>query len=240
MLNMNSYELAILRILVKRHTPIKIPDLISGFPDNSEFSVLDAIYRLHSLGYVSINDRTHYQRYLLLTKEKKKEAVEIVSSNIGNGTQTRDKFYEKQIINPSIKNKSGTAKTLLLAMMGITAFSILLSGLAIVLVNSQPLSSANLNPSHDISMDRSSPLLISTYTNTGTPRDQSTGLASTPELTDPFVLVRLGSLDEQPTQVMVDEGFTADPNSEIIPTIFFKIGTHAEMKSDDTNYHKVI
>jgi hypothetical protein len=237
---MNSYELAILRILVKRHTPIKIPDLISGFPDNSEFSVLDAIYRLHSLGYVSIDDRTHYQRYLLLTKEKKEEAAEIVSSNIGNVTQIRDKFYEKQIINPSIKNGSGTSKTLLLTMMGVTAFSILLSGLAIVIVNSQPLSFANLNPSHDISTDRSSPLLVSTYTNTDTPRDQSTGLASTPELVDPFVLARLGSLDEQLSQVMLDKGFNADSNSEIIPTIYFKIGTYAEIKSDEAAYHQVI
>jgi hypothetical protein len=237
---MNSYELAILRILVKRHTPIKISDLISGFPDNSEFSVLDAIYRLHSLGYVSIDDRTHYQRYLVLTKEKKKEAVEIVSSNTGYGTQTRDYFYKKQIVNPSIKNNSGPSKTLLLAMMGITAFSIVLLGLVMVLVNSQPSSFANLNPSHYISADRSSPLPISTYTYTGTPRDQYTGLASTPELTDPIVLVRLGSLDEPPRQAMVDRVFTTNSHSGIIPTIIFEIDTHAEIKSDDTAYHQVI
>lgn len=207
---MDRYELAILRILVKRHTPIKIPDLISGFPDNSESSVLDAIYRLNSLGYVSIDDRTYYQRYLLLTEEKKKEAVEIVSSNIGNGTQSRDDFYEKQTINPSIKNKSGATKTLLLAMMGITAFSILLSGLAIVLVNSQTSSFANLNPPHYISADQSSPLLVSTFTNT----DRYIGLVSTPELTDPFVLMRLEKIDnfdEPPKQEMVDKGFTTHP-----------------------------
>ena len=92
MSDMNSYELAILRILVKRHIPIKISDLISGFPDNSEYSILEAINRLHSLGYVSIDDRTHFQHTLLLTKEKRKEALEIVSSNTGNGTQTRDNF----------------------------------------------------------------------------------------------------------------------------------------------------
>ena len=219
MSNMNSYELAILRILVKRHIPIKIPDLISGFPDNSEYSILEAIHRLHSLGYVSIDDRTHFQHTLLLTKEKRKEALEIVSSNTGNGTQTRDNFYKKQIINPSIKNNSGTSKTLLLAMMGTTAFSIVLSGLVIILVNSQPSSFANLNPSHYISADQSPPLLVSTYTYTDTPTNQYTGLASTPELTDSIVLVRLGSLDEPPTQSMVDEVFTANPHNGTIPTI---------------------
>jgi hypothetical protein len=211
---MDPYELAILRILVKRHTPINIPDLISGFPDNSESSVLDAIYRLNSLGYVSIDDRTYYQRYILLTEEKRKEAVEIVSSNIGNGTQSRDDFYEKQTINPSIKNKSGATKTLLLAMMGITVFSVVLSGLAIVLVNSQTSSFANLDPPHYISADQSSPLLISTSTNTDIPKDRYIGLVSTPELTDSFVLMRLekiDNLDEPPKQVIVDKEFTTHP-----------------------------
>jgi hypothetical protein len=238
---MNSYELAILRILVKRHIPIKIPDLISGFPDNSEYNVLDAIYRLHSLGYVSIDNRTHFQRYLLLTKEKRKEALEIVSSNTGNGTQTRDNFYKKQIINPNIKNNGGTSKTLLLATIGITAFSVILSGLAITLVNSQSSSLANLHPSQYISEDQPSPLLMSTYTYTDTLRDQNqyTRSASTAELTNPIVLVRLGDLDEPITQAMVDKVFTANPHSVIIPTIFFEIDTYTGIKSD-TGYHQVI
>jgi hypothetical protein len=217
--DMNSYELAILRILVKGHTPIKIPDLISGFPDNSEYSILEAINRLHSLGYVSIDDRTQFQHNLVLTKEKRKEALEIVSSNTGNGTQTKDNFYKKQIINPSVKNNSGTSKTLLLAMMGTTAFSILLSGLVIILVNSQPSSFAYPNPSHYISADQSPALLVSTYTYTDSPTNQYTGLVSTPELTDSIVLVRLGSLDEPPTQAMVDGVITANPHNGTIPTI---------------------
>jgi hypothetical protein len=154
-----------------------------------------------------------------LTKEKRKDALEIVSSNTGNGTQTRDNFYKKKIINPSIKNNSDTSKTLLLAMMGTTAFSILLSGLVIILVNSQPSSFANPNPSRYISADQSPPLLVSTYTYTHTPTNQYTGLASTPELTDSIVLVRLGSSDEPPTQSMVDEVFTANPHNGTIPTI---------------------
>ena len=122
-------------------------------------------------------------------------------------------------LRPSIKNNSGTSKTLLLAMMGTTAFSILLSGLVIILVNSQPSSFANPNPSRYISAGQSPPLLVSTYTYTDTPTNQYTGLASTPELTDSIVLVRLGSLDEPPTQAMVDEVFTANPHNGTIPTI---------------------
>jgi hypothetical protein len=40
---MNSYEVAVLRILAKRQSPIKVSDLISGFPDNSGGRVLHAI-----------------------------------------------------------------------------------------------------------------------------------------------------------------------------------------------------
>jgi hypothetical protein len=232
---MNSYELAILRILVKRQTPIKIPDLISGFPDNSEYNVMDAISRLHSLGYVSIEDCTHFQRYLLLTKEKRREAIEIISSNISNSIQVRENFYNNQVVNPSIKNNSGTSKTLLLAMMGSTAFSILLLGV-IILVSSQSPPLDNLNPSHYVSRDQPSPLLISTFTSS----DQYTRSASIPELPDPIVLVEVGGLEEPTTKTMVPKILGATPNSGIFHTIFLEIDTYTEIKSDDTDYNQVI
>jgi hypothetical protein len=78
---MNSYEVAVLRILAKRQSPIKVSDLISGFPDNSGGRVLHAISNLHSLGYVLIYGAP-FDGYLLLTKDKRREAIEIISSNI--------------------------------------------------------------------------------------------------------------------------------------------------------------
>ena len=125
---MNSYEIAVLRILVKRQTPIKISDLIFGFPDNSGGRVLHAISNLHSLGYVLIYGAP-FDGYLLLAKDKRREAIRIISSNISNDNQARGSSYSEQIVNPSVKNKT----FILLAMMGIAALSIvIISALAIL------------------------------------------------------------------------------------------------------------
>jgi hypothetical protein len=122
----NSYEVGILRILVKRQAPIKISDLISGFPDNSQVNVLHAISNLHSLGYVLIYG-AYFHGYLLLTREKRREVIEIISSNISNDNQIRRSSYSEQIVRPSIKNNRGTSKTFVfLAMTGIAALSILI------------------------------------------------------------------------------------------------------------------
>ena len=52
---LNSFEIAILRILVKRNQfPITIHSLIEGFPDGSENNVISAISNLRDLNYVFI------------------------------------------------------------------------------------------------------------------------------------------------------------------------------------------
>lgn len=164
---MNSYEVGILRILVKRQAPIRISDLISGFPDNSQGNVLHAISNLHSLGYVLIYG-DYFPGYLLLTKEKRREAIEIISSNSSKDNQIRDSSYSEQLVRSTIKNNRGTSKTfMLLAAMGIAALSIIIiSGLAIISASSPPPSSylLSLYPSHHISMDRLSSSPISVFT----------------------------------------------------------------------------
>jgi len=212
---MNSYEVAILRILAKRQTPIKISDLISGFPDNSGGRVLHAISNLHSLGYVLIHGAP-FDGYLLLTKDKRREAMKIINSNIGNDNQSRGSSYSEQIVNPSVKNKT----FILLAIVGIAALSIMIiSALAITLAGS-PLSYPSTSyPLRYVSMDQpSSPISVSTFS------DQYTGSISLPESKGPNALVVISSSISRPTTIpMVDRVSTANTNSGSFYTIFLEI-----------------
>jgi len=202
---MNSYEIAILRILVKRQTPIKISDLIFGFPDNSGGRVLHAISNLHSLGYVLIYGAP-FDGYLLLAKDKRREAIRIISSNISNDNQARGSSYSEQIVNPSIKNKT----FILLAMMGIAALSIvIISALAITSAGSPLSYPSTPYLSRYVSMDQLSSSPISVFT----PSDQYTGSTSLRESTGPNTFVVISSISEPTTIPMVDRVSTANPDS---------------------------
>jgi hypothetical protein len=78
---MNTYEVAVLRILIKRQQPLKLSSLISGFPDDSEDSVLSAVSSLRLDGYIALND---YQPngYVSVNRERRKEILQIVSPDI--------------------------------------------------------------------------------------------------------------------------------------------------------------
>jgi hypothetical protein len=199
-----------LRILVKRQAPIKISDLISGFPDNSQGNVLHAISNLHSLGYVLIYD-AYFHGYLLLTKEKRREAIEIISSNISNDNQIRGSSYNEQIVRPSIKNNRGTSKTfILLATTGIAALSIIIiSGLVIILASSPSSYLVSPYPSHYISTDGLSSSPISVFTCD----DQYTRSTSIPELAGPNAFVAVSGMSEPATKPMVNRVSTANTNS---------------------------
>jgi hypothetical protein len=72
----DNYEIAILRILVKMHHPMKVSNLVDGFPDDSEDYVLQAVSNLQFLGYVSVYGSL--REYILLNKNVKKEVLRIV------------------------------------------------------------------------------------------------------------------------------------------------------------------
>ncbi len=213
---MNSYEVGILRILVKRQAPIKIPDLISGFPDNSEGNVLHAISNLHSLGYVLIYG-DYFPGYLLLNKEKRRDAIEIISSNISKNNQIRVSSYSEQMVVSSIKNNRGTSKTLMLfATIGIAALSIIIiSGLATILASSPPSSShlVSLYPSHYISMDRPSSLPISVFACSDQYTTRSTSI---PELAGQNAFVVVSGMSELATKPMINRLSSTNTNNSIL------------------------
>jgi hypothetical protein len=97
----NAYEIAVLRILVKKHHPMKVSNLVKGFPDNSEDNVLQAISRLHFLGYVSVYD-TPVQS-ISLSRDTKKEVLKIVIPNL-NESQTRQCSPSQHVVSQMSKN----------------------------------------------------------------------------------------------------------------------------------------
>lgn len=101
---MDTYEIAILRILVKKLHPIKISILVDGFPDHSEDKVLQAVSKLHFLGYVSVSE-FHSSKYISLCKDMTRDVLKIVNPNLDKEYPTAQNFHSDFIINPmTIKN----------------------------------------------------------------------------------------------------------------------------------------
>ncbi len=78
---MNSFEVALLRILVKKRAPVKLGILVEGFPDENEDNVLAAISSLKLKGYLHLTEY-HPDGLVSLIKDKQREAIKIVSMNI--------------------------------------------------------------------------------------------------------------------------------------------------------------
>ena len=87
---MDIYEIAVLRILVKKHNPMKVSNLVNGFPDNSEDNVLQAVSNLHFLGYISVYDSL--PQHISLTKDMRKEVLKIVNPNPNKDSQRKQYF----------------------------------------------------------------------------------------------------------------------------------------------------
>lgn len=78
---MNTFEVAVLRVLVKRQQPLKLSALVNGFPDDSEDNVLSAVSSLKLQGYLVLDD---YQPngHVSINKARRKEILLIVDSGI--------------------------------------------------------------------------------------------------------------------------------------------------------------
>src|SRR5918912_4424374 len=83
----NSFEIAILRILVKMQKPVSIPFLVEGFPNNSEDFVLWAIGNLLKSGFISylVNQK---RDCIIYNKAKRKEILKIIDPLPDLGTDT--------------------------------------------------------------------------------------------------------------------------------------------------------
>jgi hypothetical protein len=77
----NTFEVAVLRVLIKRQQPLKLSTLVNGFPDDSEEDVLSAVSSLKLQGYLVLDD---YQPngYVSINNARRKEILQIVDSDI--------------------------------------------------------------------------------------------------------------------------------------------------------------
>ena len=93
---MNTFEVAVLRVLIKRQQPLKLSTLVSGFPDDSEDNVLSAVVSLKFQGYLVLDD---YQPngYVSINRGRRKEILQIVDSDI--------RLHKFQ--SPHVKEKDG-------------------------------------------------------------------------------------------------------------------------------------
>jgi hypothetical protein len=91
----NTFEVAVLRVLIKRQQPLKLSTLINGFPDDAEDNVLSAVSSLKHCGYLVLDD---YQPngYVSVNRERRKEILQIVDSDIHShkfeGPCTKEKY----------------------------------------------------------------------------------------------------------------------------------------------------
>jgi hypothetical protein len=90
----NTFEVAVLRVLIKRQQPLKLSALVSGFPDDSEDNVLSAVSNLRLQGYLVLND---YQPngYVSVNNSRRKEILQIVDLEI----------HSNKFENPPLKEK---------------------------------------------------------------------------------------------------------------------------------------
>jgi hypothetical protein len=106
----NIFEVAVLRILIKRQQPLKLSTLVSGFPDDCEDSVLSAVSSLKLHGFVLLDD---YQPNgdVSINRERRKEVLQIVDSDIYSHELEAPHTTEKSN-NISIKEKKSFARTI--------------------------------------------------------------------------------------------------------------------------------
>lgn len=113
---MNSYEIAILRILVKRNLkPIAIHGLVEGFPDGSEDEVNYAISNLESLELISIlSGFPIEEKYLIYNQDKKQEILKIIDPLYAKIKENRlninGYIYDNKVQGNRNKNKNNYHK----------------------------------------------------------------------------------------------------------------------------------
>ncbi len=104
---MNTFEVAVLRVLIKRQQPLKFSTLVSGFPDDCEDSVLSAISSLRLHGYVMLDDDYQPNGYISVNRERRKEILQIVDSDIY--PHKSEALHTTQSYSAPIKEKKGFA-----------------------------------------------------------------------------------------------------------------------------------
>ena len=125
---MDTFEVAILRILIKQQRPMKLYTLVSGFPDDSEDAVFSAISNLKTQDYIIISDY-NLSGYASVNRQRRKEIFGIVSCDtISEPTYVGTQETQKESIKAKYERSD---KTYLLSprVTGIIIASLFVIGL---------------------------------------------------------------------------------------------------------------
>ena len=79
---------------------MKVSNLVNGFPDNSGDNVLQAISKLHFLGYISVYDTP--VQYISLSKDTRKEVLKIVNPDLNEESRTKQYFFSQHVVDPLV------------------------------------------------------------------------------------------------------------------------------------------
>jgi hypothetical protein len=96
---MDTFEVAVLRILIKRQRPMKLHTLVSGFPDDCEDAVFSAISNLKTHEYVILSDY-NLSGYVSVNRQRRKEILRIVRCDtISEPTYVGTQEIRKEFVN---------------------------------------------------------------------------------------------------------------------------------------------
>jgi hypothetical protein len=78
-LALNKFEISVLRILAKKHNPMRISSLIEGFPDYYIDNILLALLNLSYQGYIMFSDHNNSPEVrIFLNNDRRKEVLKII------------------------------------------------------------------------------------------------------------------------------------------------------------------
>ena len=147
---MNAFEVAILRVLIKRQQPMKLSALVNGFPDDSEDNVFSAISSLKLHGYIILNDYQPHG-YVSINRDRRKEILQIVGSGIYSNKleaveprqHSKQEKYSRRTYGEENESSSQatTGHSFSQRMKTIAISSLIIIGLAIALASSMPTTS---------------------------------------------------------------------------------------------------
>jgi hypothetical protein len=173
MMRLNHYEIAILRILLKSASTLKISEIVYGFPDDLQEEARLAISNLVGLGYLSTVETPNGEAYASLNKEKRREVLDIVSprmispdNNMGEEEEEEEEEEEaeqqqkpstaatttttrsaSQLLPASFSSSSTMTTLMLVGIIGVCAAAVtIISVFAIYQISSSSSSSHQMIP----------------------------------------------------------------------------------------------
>jgi hypothetical protein len=129
----NTFEVAVLRVLVKRHAPLKLSMLVGGFPDDCEDDVLSAVSSLKLGGYIVLSD-FQPNGYVFISLDRRQEIMRIVDSNL----------YPRKLDVPVVDEKKSSSRAKYQPQIRAAAVaSLVVLGLFAVVVPALPATSTD-------------------------------------------------------------------------------------------------